>query len=66
MVTAGVVIKNPNLSTTCTAVLVMDDDDDNDVVQCKKLCNLQLWHALLQWVMEDIQWFDASLCDELK
>ena len=23
--------------------------------------DLQLWHASLQWVMEDLQWFDTSL-----
>ena len=41
--------------TTCTAVLVMDDDDGGAV----GTYNCFMPHC--RWVMEDLQWFYASL-----
>ena len=35
----------------------MDDGDDDDGA----VRTYKLWHASLQWVMEDLQWCDASL-----
>ena len=44
--------------TTCTAVLVMDDDDGGAVR------TYDCFTPHCRWVMEDLQWFYASLVDE--
>ena len=54
---SGVVIDS-HFSTTCTAVLVTDDDDDDDGGAVRTY-NCGMPHC--RWMMEDLQWFDASL-----